>query len=258
MSTTDVPRSANHETSLVRRGSVAVQADGELDAAVALIHKLKGDAAVSGWALGKAVFDIASRGLWRLRRDLTEKGDQTPRWSSFDAFCRSELSMTPTNARTLMDVSQAFTEAEVRAWGTHKLGLLLQAPPTERPQLQKLLEGGGSYRQVREEVGRVKRASGYSKPSRAGNARGGKTGQKGRQTRLIPVSKLLGASTVKLFVRPDSMEDIDWKALDRATRVAQQPVGRLDLTDEVRMLFGVSASPSGELQLKVMVERSEG
>ena len=257
MTTSHLHKIVEPETGVAKRGPTAVQPERELDAAVAEVHKLKGDAAVTGWALGSAIFEIATRGLWRLRQDIADTGARTPRWSSFDAFCKSELSMTPTNARTLMDVSRAFTEAEVRAWGSHKLGLLRQAPPEDRPQLRKLLESGGTYRQVREEVGKVKRAKGYTKPSRAGDARGGKTGRRGKRPKQIRISQILGAITVELFAKPDSMKDVDWKALDRATKLAQQPVGRLELAEQLTMLFGITASPGGDLQLKVTIERSE-
>lgn len=240
------------------KASSEVQTEGQLDDAVKRVQTLKGDAAASGWSLGAAIQDIYQRGLWKLRVEKNDKGKVKPRWASFEAFCNAELAMSPTQARTLMDVSQNYTEAQVRAWGTTKLGLVLSAPPEDRPRLQARVEQGAGTAEVRDEVKKVKRAKSYTKPSRAGNARGGKTGQKGKAAKQITVASILGTQTVKLFKKPDAIKkDLDLSELARAKKLGDLPFGKLELTNDVHMLFLVQENAAGELQLKVVTQRDE-
>jgi len=235
-----------------------LQTEAQLNEAVKHVQDLKGDAAQSAHALGAAIQDIYQRGLWKLRLETTDKGKVKPRWASFEAFCNSELTMSPTNARTLMDVSQNYTADQVRLWGTTKLGLVLSAPPEDRPRLQAKIEGGAATSEVREEVKRVKRKKGYSAPSRAGNKRGGKAGQKGKSVKQITVASILGTQTVKLYAKPESLKNLDWSTLKRANKINQLPMGKLELANDVSMLFSVQESASGEWQLKVVTQRDEG
>jgi hypothetical protein len=240
------------------KASSEVQTVGQLDEAVKNVQTLKGNMASGGWALGAAIQDIYKRGLWKLRGEVNDKGKFKARWASFEAFCNAELSMTPQHARTLMDVSSNYSEAQVRAWGTTKLGLVLSAPPEDRPRIQQRVEEGAAASEVRDEVKKTKRKKGHSAASRAGDKRGGKTGQKGKAVKQITVASILGTQTVRLYKKPDSMKGVELDKLPRAKKLGDQPIGVLELANDVRMMFSVSENTNGELQIKVVTQRDEG
>jgi hypothetical protein len=239
------------------KASSEIQTVSQLDEAVKKVQYLKGGAAASYWELGVAITDLYKRGLWKLRGETNDKGKFKARWASFEAFCNTELEMTPTHARTLMDVSANYSEPQVRAWGTTKLGLVLTAPPADRPRIQQRVEAGASTAAVKDEVKKVKQKKGHTKSSRAGDKRGGKTGQKGTVKR-IAIANLLGTQTIKLHKKPDNMKGVDISALPRAKKLADQPIGIMELANDVRMLFSVSENTHGEWQLKVVTQRDEG
>jgi hypothetical protein len=134
----------------------------DLDAAVRRIHAAKADAAASYHALGREVAAVHDRGLWKHRRG---DGGACP-YKSFDAFVRAELELSTQHAHQRRADAAKFSEAQVRALGTSKLGLVLQLPPgDEQARGLAMAEGGASKREIEAHVREVKAETGYQKPS---------------------------------------------------------------------------------------------
>lgn len=239
--------------------SSAIRTERDLDAAVAEVHRLKGEGALAYRHIGEFMMKhIYGPQLWKLR---TEGGK--PRYKNVDAFCNDELGMSPQHAWKLMDVARNFTDAQVKAFGTTKLGLLLEAPKEEQSKIQKRMEAGEltTKREVEKEVRKANKGLvGKERKNRHGktgaSARLGTAGT-GASTKAITVAKILGLQTVKLFKKPANVKKFDPKELDRAKKIGDVPFGFLELTNEVKMYFALHQSAAGELVLKVNTVRDE-
>jgi hypothetical protein len=231
------------------REGAEVHTVGQLEAAIAEIVRLKGDAAASGWRLGRAIHDLEKRGLWKL---------SLPRYKSFDGFCNGELSMSPKHAHTLMDVAANYTEDAVRAWGTTKLGLVLTAPPADQPRLQARVEQGAPKREIERAVVEAKAKAQHQRPARDGSARKPPAPKK-LPSKQIAIANLLGSVTIKLYAKPEgSMKGVDITTLVRAKKAADA-IGRLELVNDLVMLFQVvQDATTGELRLKIATKQDDG
>jgi hypothetical protein len=235
--------------------SSELRTERELDQAVANVEKFKIDSASTYWLMGVQIADIHKNQLWKLRVEVNEKGKVKPRWSTWESFCNAELKMTPKSANASMDVVKNFTEDQVRLWGRSKLNLVLQAPPEARPQLIEKIKEGASHREVEKEVRKGKAEADFTRPSRG--ARGGKTSaSQAKQSTKIMVANILGSVTVKAYKKPASLKDVDWKEQARAKKLADQPIGVLELTNDVSMFIMLTESAAGELQYKVLTKRN--
>lgn len=240
------------------KASTAIRTERELDEAVKDVDRLKSDAAGSYWQLGHRIREIHDQQLWKLRTETDEKGKVKPRWKTWESFCNGELSMTPKSANSAIDVSQHYSEEQVRLWGRSKLDLLLRAPPIERERiLKEKVEKGASAREVEAEVRKAKSKSGFTRPTR-GN-RGGKTAeaQAKSPTKQVTIASLLGVQTIKAYKKPATLKGVDWKEVPRAKRLADQPIGVWNLLNDVVAYISVSESAGGELQFKINVVREE-
>lgn len=232
--------------------SSEIRTERELDQAVREVHKLKSEAATSYWDLGVKVKEIYDNQLWKLR---TEAGK--PRYKSVDAFCHAELGMTPQHAYSLMDVAKHFTKAQVAAFGTSKLGLVLQAPAEDQARIMaELKKTGGkkSFREIEKEVRKTK----VDKGGHRRESRGKKMPipKKGKPKTQITIASILGSQTVKLYVKPTTKEEsLALTKQDRATKIKDVPYGRMELENGVAMYFTVNEAPSGELVLRVETKR---
>jgi hypothetical protein len=231
----------------------------ELDQAIRNVEKLKVDYTGCYWQIGRMIGEIHDQQLWKLRLETNEKGKAVARWKTWESFCNAELRMSPKSAGRAMNVSAQFSEDQVRLWGRSKLDLVLQAPVEARPALIEKIKAGSSKREVEEEVRKGKAESGFVRPSRAVDGRGGKTSEtqtKGKQSTKIMVANILGSVTVKAYKKPASLKDVDWKEQARAKKLADQPIGVLELTNDVSMFIMLTESAAGELQYKVLTKRN--
>lgn len=257
---------ASKSTALAKddtKASSEIRTERELDVAVNEVQILKGEGAAAAWRLGAKIAEIHTAQLWKLRSEKKENGDVKPRWSTFEAFCNTELNMTPKNATLLMDVANNYTIDKVKAFGPHKLGLMLQAPPEDRPDLEDKLKKGATHRELKKEVQKVKKAKGYTRESRAKDGRGGasadtkKREKQVKKAQAITVANIIGTETVKLYKKPATLKDLDFKALTRAKRIGDQPFGRHELSNGVVQFYTVQETPAGELVLKIVTQRDE-
>jgi hypothetical protein len=233
-----------------------IATEAVLDEKVEEVRQLKSSTAVSYWKLGRVIGQIYRQDYWKLRRGEAKDGaEPAPRWKSFDAFCLHELQMSPVNAHKMVDVSESYTEEQVRAFGTSKLGLILQAPEPERPALLEQARQGASKRELEAEVRKAKRETGYVRPTREGGAAGGRAtgatgaGRKPREEK-VTVASIVGACTVKLYTKPPK-RDYDPKDLERAKSLKDLPWGEERMENGVTVYYQLVENAKGEWQLKV-------
>jgi hypothetical protein len=118
----------------------------ELDRAVANIDRFKMEAVKNIWALGREIAIIIAGDLWKQRRD----DDGTLRHRTFKSFAEHEIGMSAAYAYKLAHISETFTEQEVAAVGTKKLGLMLQLPKPMQDKLIADAMGGASSAEIQE------------------------------------------------------------------------------------------------------------
>lgn len=234
-----------------------------LDENVREVQHLKGEGAVACYKLGLAIANNIKAQLWKLRVEKAEDGKSKPRWATFQAFCKSEYEMTPQNAYILADVANAYSEPQVRAFGTRKLGLILTAPEEDRPALEEKAKNGASFREIAKEVTKVKKEKGHVRESRNADGRGGKRSstqapKAKAKTATITIANILGTEKVKLYKKPVNPAKVeDWDDVPRAKNLGHQPYGILELANGVSMHFTVSQTPGGELFINVVTKRDE-
>lgn len=233
--------------------SSQVLTERTLDAAVAEVHQLKGQAASSVWVLGGKIKTIYDH-LWQLRKDPSTG---KPRYKGFEAFCIQELLITPASARSYMDLHANFTAEQVAAFGSHKLTLVLTAPTDAQPAL---LERAAevSSRDLQAEVRRIKEEAGdHRRPNRDSGVvqDGSGAGRKPREEK-VTVASILGRHTVKLFKKPTTKK-FDPAALVRCKEIADVPWGVFEMVNGVRQTFEVRENAAGELELVVVSQRVE-
>jgi hypothetical protein len=228
----------------------------QLDEAVAKVHAAKGETAVSYYRLGVAVREIYDRGIWQLRVD--DKGK--PRWKGFDAFVHHELGMLPGQAFQAMDVTRNYSEAQVLAWGRTKLSLIMQAPEDKHPELEAMLEGGASKREIEAEVRKAKKESGHQRSNRRSDreqspeaaANMGKGA--GRPLEKITIAATVSKQRIKLYaaaVLTPKQRRGDLEEAKRAKRFADKPFGREELSNGVVQYFYLQENSVGEWDLVI-------
>lgn len=239
----------------------ATRTEDDVDAVVREVQRLKSAGAVALWKLGHYLAnEIQKTQVWKLRSE-----DGKPRYKTFDAFVLAELGMTPQGAYKLMGLSENFEEAQVRAFGTSKLSLLLEAPKDERPKIQKRMEDGEltTKRAVEKEVRKANRKiegtpEAKERLARSGRRVGVSVGkQKTAEVKQITIAKILGSETIKAYKKPANPRSFDTKDLVRAKKFADQAWGVLELANEVKMYITLVANAAGEWSFKTTTVRNE-
>jgi hypothetical protein len=272
--TTEVHQEPAHATTngqaltKVKGGKVAksTRSESELNDSVAKIHRLKSEGAAALWAVGVEIAHVYKEQLWKLRVNTDDAKKERPRWSSFEAFCKEEIGMTPQNARSLMDVANHYKETDVRKFGTTKLGLILTAPPEDRAALEKKAAKGASKRELAKEVQKAKKNKGYVRAERSGKTQtkaaraAAANTKKAAPDKTITIAKIVGSEIVKLYEKPASMKGVDAesiKKLARAKKIGDGAIGMRELANDVIEFFNVFQTPGGELAVKVVTERDK-
>lgn len=232
----------------------------DLDKAVSEARRFHSEGAVAYWRLGKTIHGIIDNQLWKLRNDDNGK----PKYRSTDGFIHFELKMTPTSAYLAAKVSQNYTEAQARDYGTSKLGLILQAPnPVQKKLMNKLVsttEKGlptPSYRDIEKEVreANVKQREKNGDPTFRETRGKPMPTSPGRRREKITIASVLGQQTIRLYAKSTkTLPKKDWK---RARRLADMPWGTMELENGVIQTFQVQESPGGELLLRVVTARDD-
>ncbi len=241
--------------------ALAKYTEKDLDKTVEKIHSLKGKAAEDYWYLGAEIKDLLGKQLWKLRTE-----DGKPKYKTADAFCLAELGMTPQQARKCSATAEAFTVEQTKAFGTKKLGLILEAPEEDRPALQKAVEAGATRRQLEEEVrkknkGRKtiqRKGKEVRKPGAGGVTDKGekakRPGPKPKSGKTITVANITGVQTIILYKKGTQIGE-DKKQWTRAKRIADQPTASVELENAVVQTYTVTDGPEGFLKLRIETRR---
>lgn len=229
-----------------------------LDKAMQDVEQLKSAAAGSYWQLGRKILEVYDAQLWKLRTTKDDKGKETARYKGFEAFCHHELKMSPTHAYKLMDVAKKFTEKDVSKFGATKLGLLLQAPPEDQPKIEQKIRAGASTKEVKSDVHKARKQKGFKKPS--GKGRKQETKSTGRAAEKITIASIEGRKTIKLYVKPPSLRNLDFSSsteMKRAKKLGDIPFGRLELANDV-VIYITIQDHNGELVAVADTRRETG
>jgi hypothetical protein len=239
--------------------SSALRAEHDLDEAIKRVKKAQSDSSRGAWQLGKYIADIKDNDLWKLRTHKdTKTGKERPRWASWDAFCTTELGMTPRNALSFQNIAAEFSAEQVAAMGgTTKAALVLLAPPEARAATQKMAEKGATAKQIKKHVKKARASSKNIVKSKTSKATAAAATKAKATAKTITVANVLGSVQVKLYKKPANLKGLDLSTLERAKKLADEPFGVHDLENGVKQFFSVMESPAGELILKVVTKRDD-
>jgi hypothetical protein len=218
--------------------------DKDLDSAATSVRKLMAEGRVNLWELGEVLADVHDRQLWKLRVD--DQGKSIYR--SFDNWAKCECHIGSRWAAQLMDVATHFSREQIAELGPTKCSALLYLP--EGAAREELAKQAGAL-----SVARIKAAVDVH-PNKLTRRRqtGRKQMPRGRvatKEKLSIVSVLDTKHKVALY-RLDSAKQ---SQLVRATSLADQPFGTLDLANEVRALFRLAVDSESRLVLAVSFKR---
>jgi hypothetical protein len=240
MSIVEVPA----ETGIVK------YSETDLDAEIWKVNELKSSVCSSMWHLGKQLAHIYDCHIWKARSE-----DGKKKYKGFADFCKNELKMSDTNVYRLIDVAKNFDEQTVKKFGDTKLGLILQAPAQSREVLLTKLEDEQlSSKQLRDEIkvekGKAAERGEVTRRDTGRNPNGG--GAPPTKPKQVTLVQLEGKHSVPLFAK--AFVD-DGGKLERACGLEDEPVGFIDMTNEVRQTFEVTTDENGHLILLVDTKR---
>lgn len=200
----------------------------DLDKSVQRINKLKVAAARGIYELGLAIRENYEDELWKLRRD--DEGNVAYR--NWKQFCAGELGMSHTHAYKLMDIAAAFTQKDIDAIGSSKLGLVLQVPEPYRSKLLDQAKDGASKADLSDELKKLK----------------SKDGEKEKAPPRITMA--LGVGRVDLPLLKMNSED------KPAKRMTDKPWAEELLSNDVTVRYVVTQNSKGEMILVVERHRT--
>jgi hypothetical protein len=226
--------------------------ESELDKAVEHAIELKHDTQRSVYRLAKHVTHIYETQMWKARR--IEGASKYNASSGFGRFIVEEVGITPQWAYQLMDMAKAFSEEDVAAIGPTKLTIILLAPKESREKILEMVRDGDlSTSDVKELVSSEREEKGAPNRNEESGRRG--TGSKGDtlkpKEKKILVAQMLGHQTIELFKKKTFAK----KTKERATALADVPVGELWFENYVKMKFELRHDAAGNFFLYVDVER---
>jgi hypothetical protein len=239
--------------------SSSLRSERDLDVAIKKVKDSMSDSSRSAWQLGKDIADIKDNDLWKLRTHKDAKtGKERPRWASWDAFCTTELEMTPRNALSFQNLAANFSADQIAAMGgTTKAQLVLLAPPEARAETRKMAESGAKVREIKKHVKKARAKSKNIVKTKTSKATEAAASKAKATAKTLTVANILGSVQIKLYKKPASLKNLDLSSLDRAKKLADEPIGIHELENGVKQFFAVLESPSGELILKVTTKRDD-
>ncbi len=99
--------------------------EAELDLRVQVIKELVRSISSNYWRLGRELSDCFSRKLYKARG----------KYKSWDQFSEAEIGLSGNQTRTIIAVSERFTEEQVSRFGVEKLKYVAKAPAAQQPRL---------------------------------------------------------------------------------------------------------------------------
>lgn len=213
----------------------------ELEVQCRVIANLTRTAAVNLHSIGVALTIINQGELWKQRR----AGDKQ-KFTSFAAFVLDEFGMTKQYAYQLIAIAKEFDPKTISEIGPHKLRLALQVQGEQREQvIKEAKQNRVTVQQVQEHVQRLK---------------GGV--DKRREPQKITVGVVPGMVRVPLHKRDKKKHTTQQASLSDtgkhkpAKSLADDPFGRLRLSNDVVMIFKLMRNRNDELVLAVETRRA--
>lgn len=241
---------------VVQGGKLGTYKEKDLDHAVKEVIKYKGSAGAAYWDLGHSIAEIYEKDLWKLR---TSEEKPQGVYRTFEAFCNAELQMQPMSALSAKDIAQRYTRDVAEKFGRSKMTFLVRADDLDRPALEQLVKSGASKAQVAKRAKELK--AGKPVVERTGKVRKPPEATRPAKKDTITAIALLEASqTIPLWKKPAGKLEktlLDTRALTRAKKLGDEPVGRLELPNGVCLYVTVDATPGGELRAKVKFVRED-
>lgn len=230
----------------------------DLDAAVSEVHRLKGAFAEDCWDLGRKIGEIYDQKLWQLRVDAAGKAQ----FKNWEAFVLKELAMSHTEAAKSMDVSRAFSRAQMAAMGKSKLGIVLTVPIEDQPRLLEMAEKGAPKRELAEQAKEIKKAKKHKRERRDGKqATGHGTGRKpSTAAEKIIVAAASPRKTVKAYRKPEAAlirKGVDAKDLVRAKHIKDHPWCTYELVGGIEQSITLITDAEGQLSFLIETRRIE-
>jgi hypothetical protein len=239
-------------TAIVSDARAGLLTVADLDRMTAEVLVLKASASVEMWKLGAKIGEIQNLFLWKQR----QKEDGKPTYKSFEAYCVAELNMTDANAYELINLAKHYDEARVRTFGRERLVLLLRAPEVAQAEIMTQIEGGASVRDVRAAVANAKEIRGLLGTKRVTGRQVTPVGkpppQKPKKDK-ITVAIAAGRRAFR-FVTKATMKDTEPK---HAKRIGDEPVAKLELTNNVTLYFALSQDNEGCIVCAMTPKRDE-
>lgn len=230
-------------------------------------------AGAAAWiVVGKKLLYADEHKIWKLR----EKADRHAAYTAFWQWAEREVGIPKARAYEMMKVAKTFTVEQVEHYGKTMLSLVASMPVEMHADLLTDVDAGklktlgmkAKVQKHRAETGHVrgddgakqtrthaataarveKMAKAKAVNEKAETARL-KRAEKGKETPplkdKVTVASIDGTKTIKLYARPSSMRNIDWKALKRAKGISDAPFGKLELANEVTMFLSVVETNDG-------------
>lgn len=231
----------------------------DLDLAVEDVRRLQRESLAQYFACAQRIREMYAAQLWKLRR--LEDGLQA--YTSWDAFVRAELSMSPKSSYEMIDVATHYGSADEigEVGGRTNAVLILKAAPPHRERIAERARAGASSRDVAHEVAASRQQRGAPKQSQHATA-GARSAVKKKSAssaktarEKITVSSIEGSRTVRLYKRPEQTGSaVEWPPRERATKASDKPFGRLELQPGVVQYLAVLRK-DGELVLNIQTVR---
>jgi len=262
---------AKEEGDMGTNGAMTVAANGAmtgsakaLDKAVADVKRLLSDSHERYYEFAQKVLEIQTKQLWKLRRGDDGKAQKYKSWES---FVLAELGMSVAHAWNAIETANHYkSAAEINeVGGKTKAALLLRVVPQEREKLKEKAKAGATKRELQKAVDESRKKYGSPKTSQQAKA-GAKAGEKkkaaaeakaAKSAERITVANITGSRAIKLYKKPASLKGLQWPPDTRATRIGDQPFGRLELQPGVVQYFSVVKRESGEWVLNVQTVRED-
>jgi hypothetical protein len=205
------------------------------------------------WELGVLCKKIRDERIWMA---LVDKKTNRPVYKSFEAWLVEESGFQKTYIYGLMGLVESFTEEQVKKFGRTHMLALTTVEPGDRPVLLAELEKKDmSFVEFNKLAAQVKSARKTTKLKPKGEPKA----RVAVETTPLATPKAITAvfplerTEVEMFARIQSGEQTK-----PATDWADQPWGKIELTNGVAVFFGLTRRADGQFVLTVQATRDDG
>lgn len=224
----------------------------DLDNAVQTVRRLKVDASLNCWDLGKTLADVHERQLWKLRTD--DRG--VALFKSFDRWCIREVNITSKWAKELIKVAEHYRREQIARLGPTKCSVLLQLPAGKARDDAEAAAQSQSVSQLKAAVGQhPNKLTKIAPPKSPGRPRKSDD----TDTHISIVGRVQRKKTTAFFFSPENKGDKAVRAtcgkVVRDWVINMEPFAYFDFDSDVRLTMALVTNTSGELNVKLKFGR---